>query len=90
MAPLKKRLTDSYRFPGFTPEPVVRGVFGDPYAVVVTLKRREKRLAARCVIVPGRPSMTVSSTGRAISVQATGASTWSSSSGASSAGGVRR
>jgi hypothetical protein len=24
------RLPDAYRFPGFSPEPTVRGIFGDP------------------------------------------------------------
>ena len=37
-----KRLHDLYRFPGFVPQAHVRGVFGDPVAVVITLRRREK------------------------------------------------
>ena len=42
-----KLLQDLYRFPGFIPLPKVHGVFGDPLAVVVTLKcRRKKRSAA--------------------------------------------
>jgi len=32
-----------YAFPGFRPEPTVRGVFGDPKARVITLKRRIKK-----------------------------------------------
>ena len=32
-----KRLLDIYRFPGFVPRPKVRGIFGDPRAVVITL-----------------------------------------------------
>jgi len=39
-----KRLQDVYRFPGFVPLAQVRGVFGDPYAVVITLRRRRKKL----------------------------------------------
>ena len=38
-----KRLQDVYRFPGFVPLAQVRGVFGDPYAVVITLRRRRKK-----------------------------------------------
>ena len=28
----KRRLEDQYRFPGFRPDPTVRGIFGDPKA----------------------------------------------------------
>ena len=38
-----KRLTDAYRFPGWTPLQTVKGVFGDPRARVVQLKRRQKK-----------------------------------------------
>jgi hypothetical protein len=38
-----KRLQDIYRFPGFTPRAEIRGVFGDPRAVVITLRRRRKK-----------------------------------------------
>ena len=41
-----KRLQDVYRFPGFVPLAQVRGVFGDPRAVVITLCRRRKKRAA--------------------------------------------
>jgi hypothetical protein len=37
------RLPDAYRFPGFNPEIVVRGIFGDPKARVVSLRRRRKK-----------------------------------------------
>jgi hypothetical protein len=47
-----KRLQDVYRFPGFVPLAEVRGVFGDPVAVVITLRRRRKKRAAACVGVP--------------------------------------
>jgi hypothetical protein len=40
------RLRDLYRFPGFVPRDHIRGVFGDPKAVVIPLRRvREKRPA---------------------------------------------
>src|SRR5437773_11589351 len=38
-----RRLWDAYCFPGFRPEPAVRGVFGDPKARVIRLKRRSKK-----------------------------------------------
>src|SRR3954449_2965326 len=45
-----RRLWDTYSFPDFRPEQTVRGVFGDPKARVITLKRRsKKRLAATAV-----------------------------------------
>jgi hypothetical protein len=37
------RLPDTYRFPGFHPEAIVRGIFGDPKARVVALRRRRKK-----------------------------------------------
>jgi len=37
-----RRLSDTYWFPGFRPEPTVRGIFGDPKALVIGLKRRSK------------------------------------------------
>jgi hypothetical protein len=38
-----RRLWDTYVFPGFRPEQTVRGIFGDPEARVITLKRRSKK-----------------------------------------------
>src|ERR1019366_7530705 len=34
---------DTYTFPGFRPQPTVRGVFGDPKARIITLARRAKK-----------------------------------------------
>ena len=45
-AKLRRRLWDAYCFPGFWPEPTVRGIFGDPKARVISLKRRSKNAAA--------------------------------------------
>lgn len=39
----KKRLWDTYRFPGFTPSCELCGLFGDPKARVIGLKRRSKK-----------------------------------------------
>jgi hypothetical protein len=41
-----KQLRDLYRFPGFLPEDRIKGVFGDPLAVVVTLRRNRKKRSA--------------------------------------------
>ena len=69
-----KRLWDAYRFPEFTPEPGVSGIFGDPKALVIKLRRRgKKRFAgpadrhagrfttARCVGFGIFPAATVAS-----------------------------
>jgi len=53
-----KRLQDVYRFPGFMPLAAVRGVFGDPWAVVITLRRRRKKRAAGCAGEDTAPSTT--------------------------------
>lgn len=45
----KRRLTDAYRFQGFTPSLTVEGIFGDPQARVVHLNRNKKKQNARCV-----------------------------------------
>ena len=48
-----KRLSDAYRFPGFRPRAMVRGIFGDRKARVITLVRRSKKRpaarAGRCI-----------------------------------------
>jgi len=47
-----KRLWDTYRFLGFWPEHKVVGVFGDPYALVIRLRRRGKKRSAAPAVVP--------------------------------------
>jgi transposase len=37
-----RRLWDTYRFPGFRPSSTVRGIFGDPKARTLGLRRRGK------------------------------------------------
>jgi hypothetical protein len=44
-----RSLKDEYRFPGFVPLLPIKGVFGDPRAVVVTLRRRRKKHAVAAV-----------------------------------------
>jgi len=41
-----KQLHDLYRYPGFVPRPYIRGIFGDPMAVVISLSRCRKKLSA--------------------------------------------
>jgi hypothetical protein len=70
-----KQLHDLYRFPGFVPQATIRGVFGDPLAVVITLqRRRKKRFAARADKCLG-PTTTSGAGGPGISPVATGVST---------------
>jgi hypothetical protein len=42
----RRRLWDTYSFIGFRAEPIVRGIFGDPKARVITLRRRSKKRRA--------------------------------------------
>ena len=41
-----RSLKDEYQFPNFVPILPVKGIFGDPRAVVITLFRRGKKRAA--------------------------------------------
>jgi len=41
-----RRLEDEYQFPGFRPLAQVQGIYGDPYARVIRLIRRQKKQAA--------------------------------------------
>jgi hypothetical protein len=45
----RRRLWDTYTFPGFRPQPTVRGIFGDPKARLITLARRAKKRPAGAV-----------------------------------------
>lgn len=45
-----RRLTDSYRFPGFKPCERILGVFGDSKARIVRLERTGKKLSAAAVV----------------------------------------
>src|SRR5271165_5896853 len=46
----RRRLWDAYCFPGFRAEPTVCGVFGDPKARVIRLKRRSKKRRAAVAV----------------------------------------
>lgn len=77
------RLHDLYSFPGFASAATVRGVFGDPYAVVISLRRRRKKHAAEFAARGIVPSTTSRSGKPVTSIVAAAASTWNSPSGAS-------
>ena len=70
-----RRLQDIYRFPGFVPMAEVRGIFGDPYAVVITLRRRRKKRTAAGAGGRPAPSTTSGRGASATSPAATGGST---------------
>ena len=48
--PKIKQLRDLYRFPGFVPIPRVRGIFGDPRAVVISFNRCRKKQSVASVV----------------------------------------
>jgi len=39
----KRKLLDEYQFPGFRPRAEIQGVFGDPKARIIRLKRTQKK-----------------------------------------------
>jgi hypothetical protein len=84
------RLPDTYRFPGFRPVAVVRGIFGDPKVRIVTLQRRRKKRPAASAVNPSVPITTASRGASATCPVATPGSTWRSKFAASSADGVGR
>ena len=83
-----KRLLDIYRFPGFIPQLKVRGIFGDPLAVVITLRRRRKKRAVASVDKPAAPTTTSGHAASATWPVATNASTSTSRSAGSCAPGA--
>src|SRR5262249_54581 len=62
----RRRLWDAYCFPGVRPQPTVHGVFGDPKARVIKLKRRSKKRFADAVVVSRWPGTIASVAGGAI------------------------
>jgi hypothetical protein len=43
-----KRLIDSYRFEGYEPSENLTGIFGDPKARIIHLRRHEKKQYVHC------------------------------------------
>jgi hypothetical protein len=76
--PKYKRLLDAYRFAGFRPSEVVRGVFGDSKARIVNLVRRSKKRSARNVVGRTRGGTTARHGAFATCPVATRGSIWNS------------
>jgi hypothetical protein len=74
---LRRNLRDAYRFPGFVPAMIIRGVFGNPQARVVSLQRRQKKQPVESVAAGTAATTTASFRWCAIYPVATCASTWS-------------
>lgn len=83
-----RQLRDEYRFPGFRPDPQVRGVFGDPLGRVIRLHRREKKRPAVPAVGFIQDGTPASAVGYGTSHAAMPGSIWSWRSGAFSAGDV--
>jgi len=79
------RLRDLYRFPDFVPLDRIRGVFGDPRAVIIPLKRSRKKRSAASAGTSATPTTTSDPGASAISPAETNGSTSHSKSGGSSA-----
>jgi hypothetical protein len=56
-----KVLADLYRFPGFVPVAHIHGIFGEPGAVLLTLRRRRKK---RAVAFVDKPIAVITTNGR--------------------------
>lgn len=84
-----KHLADIYRFPGFVPLATVKGVFGDPQAVVISLHRRQKKRSVASADWPTSATTTNGLAKSAICPVATDESTWSTKDVAWSAPGVK-
>jgi hypothetical protein len=83
-----KQLHDLYRFPGFVPQATMRGVFGDPQAVVITLRRRQKKPSATSAAKRTGPATTSGLDAFAIFPAATSASISPTSSAGFNVGGA--
>jgi hypothetical protein len=77
--PTPRQLRDLYRFPGFEPLATVHGIFGDAWAVVLTLQRRGKKQSAAAAGKSRQPSTINGHAGSATFPAATGASISTSS-----------
>jgi hypothetical protein len=53
-----KRLTDSYRFPGFKPKQILTGIFGDSKARVIKFNRIEKKHVVQIAVENIKGTMT--------------------------------
>src|SRR6188768_1297020 len=79
----RRRLWDTYSFAGFRAQPTVRGIFGDPKARVITLRRRSKKRCAGAVVGSRWAGTTARSVACAICRAGTRGYSWSWRCGAS-------
>jgi len=84
-----KRLLDVYRFPGFVPFSSLKGVFGDHRAIVIHLRRRQKKQCVASVAKSNFATTTNDLAPSAISRAETGVSTWPTMDGVSIARAAR-
>ena len=80
-----KHLTDTYTFPGFRPLRKLKGLFGDPCARIVVLRRRGKKQSAEPAARSTGPTTTIADVESVTCPAVATASTWSWSYGASGA-----
>jgi hypothetical protein len=85
-----KCLTDAYQFVGWTPSKTVKGVFGDRKAVVIELRRRQKKQSVHSAVNRQRVFTTARCAVSGIFPVVTGACMWSWRFDASFAGGARK
>ena len=45
-----RKLTDSYKFLGYQPYQKVKGIFGDPKSLIISMKRVQKKQYAQFVL----------------------------------------
>ncbi len=53
-----RKLTDSYKFPGYQPYQKVKGIFGDSKSLIIRMKRVQKKHYAQHVTNPQKVFMT--------------------------------
>ncbi len=85
-----KQLSYLYRFPGFYPQGKISGIFGDPRALVILLKRRGKKQSVELVVQSIVLSTTERLEGFEIFPVGICVSTWTWRFAVSFAAGVRR
>lgn len=83
-----KRLTDAYRVKGFIPSQIVKGIFGDAKARVITFTRVKKKQAVQYVVTPRPVFMIAKCDESGTSLVATPECIWILKSDESSVGGA--
>jgi hypothetical protein len=81
-------LRDLFAFPGFVATATLKGVFGDPKARIVRLRRQKKRQCVPIVAIAAAATTTSGYAEPATCEWRTGSCMWSSSAGGSTAQGA--